>query len=88
MHSAWSNVALPSSSLVLYISAQSVRVLGEFTLSNGVLHALDALVNGVLCAGRIDVINMYGCEQVAARLELLVVGRGSETEASCGPSGL
>eukprot|EP00959_Pyramimonas_sp_CCMP1952_P465262 9488001-Pyramimonas_sp.AAC.1 len=33
------------------------------------------------CAGHIDVIDMFGREQVAARLELLVVRRGSETEA-------
>eukprot|EP00959_Pyramimonas_sp_CCMP1952_P178603 3733131-Pyramimonas_sp.AAC.1 len=29
---------------------------------------------------------MFGCEQVAARLDFFVVGRGSETGASCGPS--
>eukprot|EP00959_Pyramimonas_sp_CCMP1952_P464180 9486170-Pyramimonas_sp.AAC.1 len=69
-------------------SAIGARVLAEFPLTRGVLYALDGLVNGVLCAGHIDVINIFGCEQVAARLELLVAGRGSETETSCGLSEL
>eukprot|EP00959_Pyramimonas_sp_CCMP1952_P205750 4302563-Pyramimonas_sp.AAC.1 len=60
-------------------------VLVEFTLAKSVFYTLDALVNGVLCAGHIDVINMFGREQVAARLELLDVGRGSETGTFCGP---
>eukprot|EP00959_Pyramimonas_sp_CCMP1952_P076510 1598739-Pyramimonas_sp.AAC.1 len=73
MYSSWSNVTLPSSSLV-DLAAQLVHVclLVECTLTEGVFYALDALVNGVLCAGHIDVVNAFGREQVAARLELLV----------------
>eukprot|EP00959_Pyramimonas_sp_CCMP1952_P433956 9087519-Pyramimonas_sp.AAC.1 len=79
-----------TAALILGIShhAIGVRVLVEFTLTKGVLHALGALVSGVLCAGHIGVVNMFGREQAAARLELFVVGRGSETGSSCGPSEL
>eukprot|EP00959_Pyramimonas_sp_CCMP1952_P107974 2257668-Pyramimonas_sp.AAC.1 len=74
--------------LVLGIShsAVAVRVLVAFTLTKSVFYAHDALVNGALCAGHIDVINVRGRELVAARLELLAVGRASETETSRGPS--
>eukprot|EP00959_Pyramimonas_sp_CCMP1952_P304699 6376682-Pyramimonas_sp.AAC.1 len=60
----------------------------EFALAGSAPDALGALVNGVLSAGRIHIIDMFGCEQVTARLELFVVGRGSETAASRGPSEL
>eukprot|EP00959_Pyramimonas_sp_CCMP1952_P241074 5038205-Pyramimonas_sp.AAC.1 len=60
----------------------------EFALARSVLDALDALVNDVLSAGHINITNMMGCEQVTARLELFVVGRGSETKDTCGPSEL
>eukprot|EP00959_Pyramimonas_sp_CCMP1952_P257452 5378751-Pyramimonas_sp.AAC.1 len=65
-----SNIAI----LILAISHSTVGVcvLVEFTLNKGALYALDMLVNGVLSAGHIDIINMFGREQVAARLELLV----------------
>eukprot|EP00959_Pyramimonas_sp_CCMP1952_P282623 5907123-Pyramimonas_sp.AAC.1 len=53
------------------------------TLTKGVLYALDRLVNGILSAGHIDIIDMFGRKQVAARLEL-VIRRGSETKASGG----
>eukprot|EP00959_Pyramimonas_sp_CCMP1952_P326079 6825468-Pyramimonas_sp.AAC.1 len=59
-------------------------MLVDSTLTKSVLYTLDVLANGVLSTGQID-INTFGCEQVTARLELLVVGRGSETEASRGP---
>eukprot|EP00959_Pyramimonas_sp_CCMP1952_P318631 6667266-Pyramimonas_sp.AAC.1 len=63
-------------------------VLVDCTLTKRIFSAFDRLVNGNLSAGHIDVINMFGREQIVARLELLVVGRGSETEASGGPSEL
>eukprot|EP00959_Pyramimonas_sp_CCMP1952_P417298 8743066-Pyramimonas_sp.AAC.1 len=69
-------------------SAISICMLVESTSTNNTLYALDAIVNGVLGAGHIDLINASGCEQVTARLELLVVGSGSKTEASRGPSEL
>eukprot|EP00959_Pyramimonas_sp_CCMP1952_P108370 2265871-Pyramimonas_sp.AAC.1 len=77
-----------TAALILGIShsASGARVLVEFTLTKGVFYPLDALVDDVLCAGHIDAINMFGREQVAARLELLVVGGGYDTEASRGPS--
>eukprot|EP00959_Pyramimonas_sp_CCMP1952_P051566 1077460-Pyramimonas_sp.AAC.2 len=83
---AQSNIA----ALILGIShsAIGVCVLVEFTLAKNVFYAHDMLVNGVPSAGHIDIINMFGREQVATRLELLVVGRGSETKASRGPSEL
>eukprot|EP00959_Pyramimonas_sp_CCMP1952_P415219 8700198-Pyramimonas_sp.AAC.1 len=81
MYSSWSKVTLPSSSLV-YLTTQLVCVLVEFTLPKGVFYALDILVNGVLSAGHVDVINVFGREQVVARLELLVVGRGSDAQIS------
>eukprot|EP00959_Pyramimonas_sp_CCMP1952_P336245 7040841-Pyramimonas_sp.AAC.1 len=59
-----------------------------FDLTKGVLDALNALSNGVLSAGHIDIINMFGCEQVTVCLELLATGRRSETKASRGPSEL
>eukprot|EP00959_Pyramimonas_sp_CCMP1952_P327798 6862745-Pyramimonas_sp.AAC.1 len=76
--------------LILGISHSTIGacVLVELTLTRGVFYALDALVNGVLCASHIEVINVFGREQVTARHELLVVGRGSETETSRGPSAL
>eukprot|EP00959_Pyramimonas_sp_CCMP1952_P118651 2480309-Pyramimonas_sp.AAC.1 len=61
-------------------------VLVELTLAKGVFYALDALVNGVLCACQIDVIDVLGREQAAARLELLAIGRGSAAETSRCPS--
>eukprot|EP00959_Pyramimonas_sp_CCMP1952_P003427 71758-Pyramimonas_sp.AAC.1 len=63
-------------------------VFVEFTLAQSVLDAIDVFVHGVPSAGHIDGIDMFGREQVAARLELLVVGRGSETRPSGGPSEL
>eukprot|EP00959_Pyramimonas_sp_CCMP1952_P137636 2880616-Pyramimonas_sp.AAC.1 len=42
----------------------------------------------IVDTGHVGVINMLGREQVVVRLELLVVGRGSETETSGGPSEL
>eukprot|EP00959_Pyramimonas_sp_CCMP1952_P182791 3822650-Pyramimonas_sp.AAC.1 len=69
-------------------SAVGACVLVEITLSKSIFYALDTLVNGVLSPGHIDIINMLGREQVVVRLELPVEGRGSETEASGGPSEL
>eukprot|EP00959_Pyramimonas_sp_CCMP1952_P458664 9476984-Pyramimonas_sp.AAC.1 len=66
----------------------SACVLVELTLTTGVSLALDMLVNGAPRTGQIDIINKFGRKQVVVRLELLVVGRGSETEASRGPSEL
>eukprot|EP00959_Pyramimonas_sp_CCMP1952_P460958 9480748-Pyramimonas_sp.AAC.1 len=60
----------------------------EFTLAKGVFYALEMRVNSVLSADHIDIMNMFGRKQVAAGFELLVVGRGSETETSRGPSEL
>eukprot|EP00959_Pyramimonas_sp_CCMP1952_P272867 5704183-Pyramimonas_sp.AAC.1 len=74
--------------LGIYHSAIGARVFVEFTLTKGVFDALDALANGVLSAGHIDIINIFGRKQVVTRLELLVVGRGSETKTSRGPSEL
>eukprot|EP00959_Pyramimonas_sp_CCMP1952_P367071 7688256-Pyramimonas_sp.AAC.1 len=72
----------------IYRSKIGACVHVEFTLAKGAFSALDMFVNGVLNAGHIDIINMFGRKQGAARLELLVVGRGSETKISCGPSEL
>eukprot|EP00959_Pyramimonas_sp_CCMP1952_P215817 4514100-Pyramimonas_sp.AAC.1 len=44
----------------VYHSTVGARVLVEFTLSKGIFYALDILVNGVLSAGHIDIINMLG----------------------------
>eukprot|EP00959_Pyramimonas_sp_CCMP1952_P237653 4966355-Pyramimonas_sp.AAC.1 len=63
-------------------------VLVELTLTTGVFYALDILANGVLSTGHIGIIDMFGREKVAARLEFLVVRRGSETKTSRGPSEL
>eukprot|EP00959_Pyramimonas_sp_CCMP1952_P189661 3967664-Pyramimonas_sp.AAC.1 len=60
--------------------------LAGFTLAKGVFYAFDILVNCALSTGHIDSINMFGREQVVARLALLVVGRRSETGTSGGPS--
>eukprot|EP00959_Pyramimonas_sp_CCMP1952_P380222 7965604-Pyramimonas_sp.AAC.1 len=81
-----SNIA----ALVLGIShsAISARELVEFTRAKSVFYAPDILVNGVLSAGQIDIFKMGGRKQFAARLELLVAGRGSDTRTSCGPSDL
>eukprot|EP00959_Pyramimonas_sp_CCMP1952_P378959 7938089-Pyramimonas_sp.AAC.1 len=77
MYSFWSNATLPHSSVV-YLTTQLVHVCLLILHSpKGVLYALDTFANGVLCAGHLDIINMLGRKQVAARLELLVVGRGS-----------
>eukprot|EP00959_Pyramimonas_sp_CCMP1952_P405056 8489322-Pyramimonas_sp.AAC.1 len=75
-----SNIAV----LILGIShnTSGVCVLVELALARGVLYAFDTLVNGVLSAGHIDSLAMFGRKQVVARLELLVVGRGSETKTS------
>eukprot|EP00959_Pyramimonas_sp_CCMP1952_P346189 7251012-Pyramimonas_sp.AAC.1 len=62
-----------------------ICVLVECTLTKGIFKAFDILVNGVLSAGHIGAINMLGREQVVARLQPLVVGRGSETKSSGGP---
>eukprot|EP00959_Pyramimonas_sp_CCMP1952_P400687 8395972-Pyramimonas_sp.AAC.1 len=62
-------------------STISTCMLVEFVLTKSVLDALDSLVNAVL-----STINMFGCEQNTVRLELLVVGRGSEAKASRAPS--
>eukprot|EP00959_Pyramimonas_sp_CCMP1952_P405507 8498951-Pyramimonas_sp.AAC.1 len=72
--------------LGVYHSTVGARVLVEFTFTKHDFYALDTLVNGVLSAGHIEIINGRG--QVVSRLELLVVGRGSETKASGGPSEL
>eukprot|EP00959_Pyramimonas_sp_CCMP1952_P318931 6672872-Pyramimonas_sp.AAC.1 len=72
--------------LGVYHSAVGACVRVEFTLTKGVFYASDTLVNGVPSAGHIDIIDMFGREQVVARLELLVVGRGSEAKTSGGPS--
>eukprot|EP00959_Pyramimonas_sp_CCMP1952_P285093 5960875-Pyramimonas_sp.AAC.1 len=70
--------------LILGVNHSTVgaRVLVEFTLAEGVFYACDIPVNGVISAGHIDIVNVFGREQVVARLELLVVGRGSEAKAS------
>eukprot|EP00959_Pyramimonas_sp_CCMP1952_P104822 2191001-Pyramimonas_sp.AAC.1 len=54
----------------------------EYTFTKGILNALDAPVDGVPSTGHIGIINMLGCEKVAARVELLVVGSGFETKPS------
>eukprot|EP00959_Pyramimonas_sp_CCMP1952_P056390 1177599-Pyramimonas_sp.AAC.1 len=84
--SVQSNIAV----LILGIShiTIGVCVLVEFTLTKGVFYALDTLVNHVLSAGHIDIISMFGRKLVVARLELLVVGRGSEARTSRDPSEL
>eukprot|EP00959_Pyramimonas_sp_CCMP1952_P207060 4331470-Pyramimonas_sp.AAC.1 len=76
--------------LILGIShdTSGVGVLVEFALAEGVLYALDRPVIGALCAGHLAIINMFGRKQLAARLGLLVVGRGSEIKPSGGPSEL
>eukprot|EP00959_Pyramimonas_sp_CCMP1952_P088498 1851580-Pyramimonas_sp.AAC.1 len=73
--------------LVLCASHGALRacVLVELTLTKGIFNAFGIFVNGVLSAGDIDAINMLGREQIAARLELRVVGRGSDAKSSCGP---
>eukprot|EP00959_Pyramimonas_sp_CCMP1952_P008723 182522-Pyramimonas_sp.AAC.1 len=40
-----------------------VCVLVEFTLTTGVFYGFGALVNGVLSAGHIGIINMFGRRQ-------------------------
>eukprot|EP00959_Pyramimonas_sp_CCMP1952_P232985 4869222-Pyramimonas_sp.AAC.1 len=62
--------------LILGVSHRTVCacVLVDFTLTKSVFYACVILVEGVLRAGHIDIINTFGREQVAARLELLVVG--------------
>eukprot|EP00959_Pyramimonas_sp_CCMP1952_P290379 6073671-Pyramimonas_sp.AAC.1 len=55
--------------LGIYHSTNGARVPVEFALTKGATYALDALVNSALCTGHIDLINMCGREQVAARLE-------------------
>eukprot|EP00959_Pyramimonas_sp_CCMP1952_P075869 1585827-Pyramimonas_sp.AAC.1 len=60
----------------------------KIALTEKVLDALDALVDGVLRAGQIEIISMSGCEQAAACLELLVVRRGSGAKAPRGVSEL
>eukprot|EP00959_Pyramimonas_sp_CCMP1952_P429311 8991444-Pyramimonas_sp.AAC.1 len=63
--------------LILGIPHSTIGACGlvEFTCTKGVFYAFDVLDNGILCTGRIDVIIMFGREQVTARLELLAVGR-------------
>eukprot|EP00959_Pyramimonas_sp_CCMP1952_P168709 3524699-Pyramimonas_sp.AAC.1 len=74
--------------LILGISHSAIgaRVLVEFTLTKSVFYAFYILVKGVLSSGHIDIIHMFGRKQLVTRLELLVVGRGSETRTSGGPS--
>eukprot|EP00959_Pyramimonas_sp_CCMP1952_P137392 2875231-Pyramimonas_sp.AAC.1 len=60
----------------------------QFALAKGAPDALDALVDGILSAGHMDIINMLGSEKGTACLEFLVAGRGSETKVSRGPSEL
>eukprot|EP00959_Pyramimonas_sp_CCMP1952_P366313 7671916-Pyramimonas_sp.AAC.2 len=55
--------------LGVYHSTAGARVLVEFTLTKGIFYALDILVNGVLSASHIDIIHMFGREQIVARLE-------------------
>eukprot|EP00959_Pyramimonas_sp_CCMP1952_P362104 7583810-Pyramimonas_sp.AAC.1 len=59
-----------------------VCVLVKFTPAESISNAFDWFVNGVLSASRINVINMLGREQIIARLELIVVRRGSEAKSS------
>eukprot|EP00959_Pyramimonas_sp_CCMP1952_P260241 5441215-Pyramimonas_sp.AAC.1 len=70
--SVQSNIA----ALILGISHSTTGafVLVEFTLTKNVFYALDILVNGVLSTSHVDIVNTFGRKQVAARLELLVVG--------------
>eukprot|EP00959_Pyramimonas_sp_CCMP1952_P181529 3795303-Pyramimonas_sp.AAC.1 len=69
-------------------STVGICVLAESTLTENIFNAFDTFVNGVLSTGHINVINMLGREQAIARLELLVVGRGSEAKSSGGSSEL
>eukprot|EP00959_Pyramimonas_sp_CCMP1952_P115915 2423266-Pyramimonas_sp.AAC.1 len=69
-------------------SAICICVFVDFTLARSALDALGAPVDGVLSAGHIDNIKMFGREKAIACLKLLVERRGSETEASRGPSEL
>eukprot|EP00959_Pyramimonas_sp_CCMP1952_P260481 5446694-Pyramimonas_sp.AAC.1 len=69
-------------------STSGICVLVALTVTIDIFYALDILANGVLSTGRMEIINMFGRKQVAARLELLVAGRGSKTKASRGPSEL
>eukprot|EP00959_Pyramimonas_sp_CCMP1952_P316259 6619494-Pyramimonas_sp.AAC.2 len=82
-------VVLVRSSIAVLIpgishSAIGARVFVGLTIAIGVFYTLDTLVNGVPNAGHVDIINMFGREHVAGRLELLVVGQGSETKTSRG----
>eukprot|EP00959_Pyramimonas_sp_CCMP1952_P451466 9452411-Pyramimonas_sp.AAC.1 len=62
--------------------------LVECTLTESIFHAFVIFVHGVPSTGHTNVINMPGRETVIARLELLVVGRGSEAKSSGGSSEL
>eukprot|EP00959_Pyramimonas_sp_CCMP1952_P088334 1848016-Pyramimonas_sp.AAC.1 len=84
--SAPCNVAIPI--LCLHHSAVGICMFVELTFTKHILHALGAPVDGVLSAGHMNIINVLGCEKVVACLELLVAGRGYETEPSCGISEL
>eukprot|EP00959_Pyramimonas_sp_CCMP1952_P286646 5993974-Pyramimonas_sp.AAC.2 len=84
----WVRSGIAALILGVYHSTIGARVLVEFSLTKSVFYALDTLVNGVLKAGHIDIINAFGRGQVVARLELLVAGRGSETKTSGGPTEL
>eukprot|EP00959_Pyramimonas_sp_CCMP1952_P180696 3778185-Pyramimonas_sp.AAC.1 len=68
--------------LGVYHSTVGMCMLVECTLTRGIFKAFDILANGVLSAGHVGAINMLGSEQCVARLQLLVVGRGSETKSS------
>eukprot|EP00959_Pyramimonas_sp_CCMP1952_P136493 2856434-Pyramimonas_sp.AAC.1 len=76
--------------LVLSVSHVTVSmcVLVEFTLAKSIFNAFNAFVNGAPSAGHINVINILGSEQFIARLELLVVRRGSEARSPGGSSEL
>eukprot|EP00959_Pyramimonas_sp_CCMP1952_P182444 3815101-Pyramimonas_sp.AAC.1 len=56
--------------LVLSVSriTVSICVLVEFTLTESIFNAFDIFVNGILSAGHTNVIDMFGREQVIARL--------------------
>eukprot|EP00959_Pyramimonas_sp_CCMP1952_P034652 726364-Pyramimonas_sp.AAC.1 len=69
-------------------STVGICVLVEFTLTESIFNAFDIFVTGVLSTGHVNVINMLGREQIIARLENLVVGRGSESKSSGGSSEL
>eukprot|EP00959_Pyramimonas_sp_CCMP1952_P235024 4911173-Pyramimonas_sp.AAC.1 len=74
--------------LILGVPRSTVRkfVLVDITLTKSILNACDTLANRVLSAGHVNVIDMFGREQVIARLELLVVRRRSEAKSSGGSS--